>query len=109
MAGPAPGFSVTTDELNAYVRTARRIAGELDDLAKRQVHSVRTIAQDSFGRVGRDSGFAAALDHFADALEKQVSGVASNAGKLSDAVAGTARVYQHQDEDLAQQILNLLT
>jgi hypothetical protein len=103
------GFSVVTEELTDYVRGTRRLADELDRLATNQIHSVRTIADDSFGRIGKETGFATALDHFADALQRQASGVAQNADRLSDAVAKTARDYRHDDQQLADELLDLLT
>ncbi|MFL6141211.1 MAG: type VII secretion target [Labedaea sp.] len=108
-AGQGAGFSVATDELNGYVRQTRRLADELHDLARRPVSSVQTIAEDSFGRIGKETGFATALNHFADALELQVNGVAKNADALGESVAKTAKTYQHQDQELAQDILDLIT
>jgi hypothetical protein len=102
------GFRIATTELTGYVRHTRELAEELHRLARHEVGAVRTIADDSFGRIGRETGFAAALKHFAEALEHQVNGVAGNADKLSDAVAKTARNYRRQDEELAQDLLDLL-
>jgi hypothetical protein len=103
------GFSVTTDELTGYVRGTRRLADELHRLATHQIHSVRTIADDSFGKIGKETGFATALDRFADALQRQASGVAKNADTLSDTVAKTARSYQHEDQQIADELLDQLT
>src|SRR5439155_11372146 len=94
-----PGLSIATDELTGYVRQARRLADELHRLAAHQVHSVRTIAGDSFGKIGKETGFATALDHYADALVRQVSGVARNAETLGDAVAKTAIDHLSTDMD----------
>ncbi|HET9138741.1 type VII secretion target [Actinophytocola sp.] len=99
---------VGTTELTGYVRHTRQLAEELHRLARHEVGAVRTIAEDSFGRIGKETGFAAALNHFAAALEHQVDGVAGNADKLSDAVARTARNYRRQDEELAETLLDLL-
>ena len=104
----ATGLRIATTELTGYVRHTRQLAEELHRLARHEVGAVRTIAEDSFGRIGRETGFAAALNHFAGALEHQVSGVAGNADKLSDAVARTVRNYRRQDEELAQTLLDLL-
>jgi hypothetical protein len=103
------GFSVVTGELTGYVHDTRRLADELHRLATHQIHSVRTIADDSFGKIGKETGFATALDHFADALQRQASGVAKNADTLSDTVAKTARSYQHDDQEIANELLHLLT
>jgi hypothetical protein len=107
--GSSGGFSVTTGELTGYVRNTRQLADELHKVATHQIHSVRTIADDSFGKIGKETGFAAALDHFADALQRQASGVAKNADTLSDAVAKTARSYRHDDQEIADELLDLLT
>ncbi len=106
---PSGGFSVTTGELTGYVHKTRQLADELHRLATHQIHSVRTIADDSFGKIGKETGFATALDHFADALQRQASGVAKNADTLSDTVAKTARDYQHDDQQIADELLDLLT
>ena len=100
------GFSVVTGELTGYVRGTRQLADELHRLASRRIHSVRG---DGFGRIGKETGFATALDHFADALGRQTSGVAKNADTLSDTVAKTARDYQHDDQQIADELLDQLT
>jgi hypothetical protein len=110
--GPTAGsgvFTIATTELTGYVTATGHLSQDLHKLAEQQVGSIMTIAEDSFGRIGKETGFAAALTHYADALRTQVSGVADIADKLGDAVNKTARVYQHQDQDLAQDILDLLT
>jgi hypothetical protein len=107
-AGQGAGFSVATDELNGYVRQTRMLADELHQLARHPVSSVQTIADDSFGKIGKETGFATALNHFADALELQVNGVAKNADALGESVAKTAKTYQRQDQELAQDILDLI-
>jgi hypothetical protein len=103
------GFSVLTTELSGYVTSTHRLAGDLHRLATHTVAPVRTIAEDSFGPIGKDTGFAKALSRFAHSLEQQIAGVATNAGTLGDAVAKTAHTYQRQDEALAKDILDLLT
>jgi hypothetical protein len=102
------GYSIATEELTGYVRGTRDLAEDLHRLAKRKVNSVQTIAEDSFGRIGKETGFAAALHRFAGALEHQIHGVATNADKISDGVARTGRNYRRQDEEIAEDLLNLL-
>ncbi|HEV2782941.1 MAG TPA: hypothetical protein VGX25_26430 [Actinophytocola sp.] len=109
MSGVEQGFSIATDELTGYVRQTRNLAEELHRLAKRKINSVQTIAEDGFGKIGKETGFAAALNRFAGALEHQVHGVARNADKLSDGVAKTARGYRRDDQELAEDLMNLLT
>lgn len=103
------GFSVATAELTGYVRDTRRLADELTKLATHQIRSVRAIDEASFGKIGKETGFAIALDHFAEALQRQVSGVAKNADAVSDTVAKTARDYRNDDRQIADELLDLLT
>jgi hypothetical protein len=102
------GFSVLTDELTGYASSTHRLAGDLHRLATHTIAPVRTIAEDSFGRIGKDTGFGAALGGFAHSLQQQIAGVATNASTLGDAVAKTAHTYQRQDEALAKDVLDLL-
>ena len=106
---PSAGYSVLTSELFGYAGTTRRLAEELHHVATHTVGPVRGIAEDSFGRIGKETGFAAALSRFAHSLEQQIAGVARNADTLGDAVAKTAHTYQHQDQALAKDILNQLS
>lgn len=108
MENQSPGYSVVTTELTGYARQARQLADELNRLATHTVKPLGSIPDDSFGRIGKETGFAAALNHFADALRHQLAGVAKNADTLGDAVAKTARTYRGQDQDLAQDILDLI-
>jgi hypothetical protein len=102
------GYSVVTTELTAYARHTRQLADELHRLAGHTVKPVGAIDEDAFGRIGKETGFAAALNHFADALQSQLVGVAKNADTLGDGVAKTAHTYQTQDQELAQDILDLI-
>ena len=99
---------MVTTELTGYARHARQLADELQRLAGHTVKPVGSIADDAFGRIGKETGFAAALNHFADALRQQLDGVAKNADTLGDGVAKTARTYQTQDQELAEDILGLI-
>jgi hypothetical protein len=104
-----PGYSVVTTELTAYARHTRQLADELHRLAGHTVKPVGSIDEDAFGRIGKETGFAVALNHFADTLRRQLDGVAKNADTLGDGVAKTARTYRTQDQELAQDILDLIT
>jgi hypothetical protein len=95
------GFTVDPPALTTYADRARTMAGDLERLAKQRVNSVQRIAEDSFGKIGKESGFAAALNHFAGALEHQVNGVATNVGRFSRAVDRIAGGYQETDRDRA--------
>lgn len=98
---PAGGFAVDTTLLTDYVRRTRAVADGLTSVNTRQVHRVRSIADDSFGKIGRETGFAAALDDFGVALRRQVKGVGANADKLAASTAKTTRAYNRQDEEIA--------
>jgi hypothetical protein len=98
---PQGGFAVDTTVLDGYVRGTRRVADDLLAVGTRQVRPIREIADDSFGKIGKETGFAAALDHFAAALQRQVKGVGSNADRLATSAARTARAYRDQDDDIA--------
>ena len=102
------GYGVVTGELTGYARRTRDIATELHTLATHRIASVRRIAEHSLGPIGKESGFAAALSHFAEALEHQVAGVGKHADTLGDSVAKAARTYREQDEERASDILDLI-
>ncbi len=102
------GFLVDPDALRGYARGARTIADELGALRGEQLHTVRSVAGDSFGRIGKETGFAGALDSFGASLQRQVRGVAHNAAALAGSVSRTARHYRRQDADLADDLLQLL-
>lgn len=106
--GDRDGFAVDPEALSGYSRTARHIADDLADLAGNQLKGVRGLADDSFGRIGKETGFAAALDHFGAALQRQVKGVGSKADTLAGSVSRTARHYRDQEQDIAQDLLDLL-
>jgi Lysozyme like domain len=95
------GFAVDTNLLDAYVKRTRAVADGLSSINGTQVHRIRQIADDSFGKIGKETGFASALDDFAVALRRQVHGVGGNADKLASATAKTARTYRRQDDEIA--------
>jgi hypothetical protein len=95
------GFSVDVGLLRDYARRTRNSADDLTALGRRHVREVREIAEDSFGRVGKQSGFADALDNFGAALRKQVKAVAHNTDALATSAGRSARAYKDQEDDIA--------
>ncbi len=106
--GGRDGFMVDPDALSGYARTARHLADDLTDLAGRQLKGVRGLADDSFGKIGKETGFAEALDHFGAALQRQVRGVGRNADALAGRVSRTAHDYRDQEQDIATELLGLI-
>jgi hypothetical protein len=106
--GDRDGFMVDPDALSGYSRTTRHIADDLAGLASGQLKGVRGLADDSFGRIGKETGFAAALEQFGAALQRQVKGVGTRAGTLADSVSRTARHYRDQEHDIAADLLGLI-
>lgn len=102
------GFIVDPDALSGYARTTRHIADDLRDLSSHQLRNVRGLADDSFGRIGKETGFADALDHFGAALQRQVKGVGARADKIAASVAGSAKDYRGEEQDIEQVLLGLL-
>jgi hypothetical protein len=106
--GGGDGFQVDPDALSGYARNTRTIADELGSLRDKELHKVRSIADDSFGRIGKETGFADALNSFGQSLQRQVRGAARNADTIAGSVARTARHYHAQDADMADDLLQLL-
>jgi hypothetical protein len=90
--------------LRDYARRTRDSADDLTALGRRHVREVREIADDSFGRIGKQSGFAEALDNFGAALRKQVKAVARNTDALAASASRSARAYREQDDDVARSL-----
>jgi len=107
--GGGDGFQVDPDALSGYVKSTRTISDELSALRTKELHKVRSIADDSFGRIGKETGFADALDSFGQSLQHQVRGVAKNAGTIAASVSKTAKHYRDQDQDIADDLLQLLS
>ena len=100
-SGGGGGFSVEVGVLRDYARRTRNSADDLTALGRRHVREVREIADDSFGRIGKQSGFAEALDNFGAALRKQVKAVAHNTDALATSAGRSARAYTDQEDDIA--------
>ncbi|MEU7787340.1 transglycosylase SLT domain-containing protein [Amycolatopsis sp. NPDC049159] len=82
--------------LHGYVRRTRHVADALGG-ATGQLRDVRDIAEDSFGRIGKESGFAGALAGFGLALQRQVKGVGTHADGLATAAQKAARTYRDHE------------
>jgi hypothetical protein len=106
--GGRDGFMVDPEALSGYARTARHLADDLTDLAGTQLKGVRGLADDSFGKIGKETGFAAALDQFGAALQRQVRGVGKNADTLAGRVSRTAHDYRDHEQDISDELLGLL-
>jgi hypothetical protein len=102
------GFQVDPDALAGYVRAARHVADDLGGLSNRELDGVRDLADDSFGKLGAETGFAKALDDFGGALRYQVKSVGTRADNLSRAVADTVRDYRDHERDNVSEIVALL-
>lgn len=102
------GFQVDPDALTDYAKRARTIADELAALRTKELHGIRSLAEDGFGRIGRETGFAGALDRFGESLRREVRGVGRNADTLARSVARTARHYRDQEADIVDDLLQLL-
>lgn len=106
--GGGDGFQVDPDALTGYAKNARTIADELSALRGKELRNVRSIADDSFGRIGKETGFADALNRFGASLQRQVRGAGHNADTLAGSVAKTARHYHAQEADIADDLVSLM-
>ncbi|MCR3750483.1 transglycosylase SLT domain-containing protein [Lentzea californiensis] len=95
------GFTADPAVLDRYVRQGRDIADDLASIGTRHVRQVREIAGDSFGRIGKETGFASALETFGAALHRQVNGAGRNADRLARSTGRMARAYRAQDDAIA--------
>lgn len=102
------GYQVDPDALAGYVRTTRHVADDLGGLSERALGGVLNLADDSFGKLGAETGFAKALDEFGGTLRHQVRAVGTRAGHLATGLADTVRDYEEQERDKVSEILGLL-
>jgi hypothetical protein len=96
------GFTVDVDALARYADRTGKLSGDLANVAKGKLGSVRDLTEEIFGKVGKETGFAMALNHFADALEHQVQSVAGNADRFSRAVDRIASAYADSEAEAVQ-------
>lgn len=102
--GTTGGYLVDTGLMHGYVRRTRRVADELTSAGTNHLRPIREIADDSFGKIGKESGFAQALDQFGAALSRQVKGVATRADTLAASTAKAAGAYRDQEHDAARSL-----
>ncbi|MEC3976713.1 transglycosylase SLT domain-containing protein [Amycolatopsis sp. H20-H5] len=95
--GGAGRLRVDSATLDRYVKRSRQVADALGEVAAKQVKGVRGLADDSFGRIGKESGFADALGDFGLALQKQVKGVGATADSLASAAARASKSYTEHE------------
>jgi hypothetical protein len=93
------GFTVDAAALAQYAKQTGTMSDDLEKVAKAKLGSVQDLAEDIFGKVGKETGFARALNKFADALEHQVKSVAGNANRFSRAVDRVATAYAESEAD----------
>ncbi|HEX7304753.1 type VII secretion target [Lentzea sp.] len=98
------GFTVDPAALDRYVKQGRGIADDIAAIGTRHVRQVREIADDGFGRIGKETGFASALDSFGAALHRQVTGVGRNADRLARSTGRMASTYRAQDDAIADDL-----
>ncbi|SES27929.1 Excreted virulence factor EspC, type VII ESX diderm [Lentzea xinjiangensis] len=98
------GFAVDPAALDRYARRGKDIADDLASIGTRHVRQVGEIAGDSFGRIGKETGFASALEAFGAALHRQVDGVGRNADRLARSTGRLARAYRDQDDVIADHL-----
>ncbi len=95
---------VDKQTLDGFVRRTRRVGDALTSASGNQVKDVRSIADDSFGKIGKESGFADALGDFGAALQSQVKAVGTSADRLADAAAKAGKAYHDRDSSAAARL-----
>jgi len=102
--GKHGGHRVEPEQFQAYTRAADHVAAELRSVGSRTVGSVTSIAHDSFGEVGKETGFSAALGDFSRSLEKQVNATGRNAQELGSDVSKAGLAYRSTDDDAVAEL-----
>jgi hypothetical protein len=97
-SGGTPSGALRVDDtvLHAYVKRTHGVSDALGGAAG-HLGDVRDIAGDSFGKIGKESGFADALAGFGLALQKQVKGVGTHADGLATAARKAAKSYRDHE------------
>jgi hypothetical protein len=98
------GYAIDTDVVAAYTKQVAKVGHALTTVSDRTLHAVRGIAEDSFGKVGKETGFARALDDLGASLQRQVSGVGKNADTLGTSVTKAAKVFRGEEDDIVRAI-----
>ena len=101
-------YTVDTAMLGDYAGGGRKIADALTSTDGKQLASIHGIAEHSFGRIGKESGFADALSHFGTAMHHQVDGISTNVDNLAKSVTKISKSYADDDSQLAQSLLHML-
>lgn len=104
----ANGYSIDPAMLNGYAKNTRGMADDLGKIGSRDLHAVREIADDSFGKIGKETGFAAALDSFGASMQRQVKGVGTNADTIAASATKSAKTYSEQENQIAKDINQLI-
>ncbi|KAA9148161.1 transglycosylase SLT domain-containing protein [Amycolatopsis acidicola] len=100
--GKKGGFKADPAQFRTYASQADDVAAQLKEIGAKTVQKVTGIAKDSFGAVGKETGFADALGDFSRSLEKQVSTTAGNARTLSEQTRKAASQYKDHDDAALQ-------
>lgn len=107
-AGHGKEFGTNTTALRAYSKAADGIADELEKVGDRTVHSVSSMDANSFGPVGKETGFTDALVDFSTRLEKQVKMTGKNVRKLGTDATEAAKTYEETDETATKHLAKAL-
>lgn len=97
--GSGTGFEADTAAMLRYSRTATEVGETLKGVGSRTGDVVRGVAEDSFGDVGRETGFTEALRSFSRSLTKQLTATGETAKNLGSAVREAAETYRKADEE----------
>jgi hypothetical protein len=94
--------------LGSYSGGSKHIAESLTGTDGKQLASIHGIAEHSFGKIGKESGFADALQSFGTAMHHQVNGISTNVTNLAKSVTKISKSYDDDDQQLAQQLLHMI-
>jgi len=107
-SGGKGDYSVDTSMLGSYAGGSKQIAEALTATDGKQLASIHGIAEHSFGKIGKESGFADALQSFGTSMHHQVDGISTNVSNLAQSVAKISKSYDDDDKQLAQQLLHMI-
>ncbi|TDP96589.1 transglycosylase-like protein with SLT domain [Labedaea rhizosphaerae] len=107
-SGGKGDYSVDTSMLGSYAGGSKQIAESLVSTDGKQLASIHGIAEHSFGRIGKESGFADALQSFGTSMHHQVDGISKNVTNLAHSVTKISKSYDDDDQQLAQQLLHMI-
>jgi lysozyme-like protein len=107
-SGGKGDYSVDTSMLGSYSGGSKHIAESLTGTDGKQLATIHGIAEHSFGKIGKESGFADALQSFGTAMHHQVNGISTNVTNLAKSVHKISKSYDDDDQQLAQQLLHMI-